>query len=364
MEIHTINHTQYYSAKDLKATKNICFKGCTSNASFIGTRVLLKGVDYEYFKIENGNHVISDKGILMVTKKWVDEYHAIHAPPPIEPDIIASPYAGIETRGCRKTCYFLLTDVTTALGARGDLLKGLEYKQHYTKFACSQTGENKLFLTHEGLVKATFSIKTAKARELQDCLINTMINKSKPLVKSGLEKSMVDNFFAASCVCVSGIYLIRIGLVRDLRKALKIPAEFADTKYVYKYGQSKDICVRFNQHARTYSKLGIGSILLVKYCQLDPIVLNKAEADVKNLFVELGLKLDNIKHTELAIFGPNDTVLAQFTKLLQGYAKTNKDLVQSLDKTQSEIEYLKSMLIAKQREIDLLQSMVKATGCV
>lgn len=148
MEVHTINNVQYYSAKELKSTKNICFKGHKTNASFVNAHPIIKGIDYEYFKLENGNYVIADKGILMVTKKWVEEYYDIHAPPPIEPDIIASPYANIETRGCRKTCYFLLSDVAAALGTRGDLLKGLEYRQHYIRFTCSQTGDIRLFLTH------------------------------------------------------------------------------------------------------------------------------------------------------------------------------------------------------------------------
>lgn len=390
MKVYTINNIEYYLAKDF--VDEPCFEACSkSNSRFIKKRELIEDDDFNYFKMtKEGYEVIrvrSRFAKLMVTKEWVDNYNATCVSPKVEnePPLIdleknhMKPFSDdegniypIEVRGQRnyKDCYFLAKDIAECFGIKNlemDLVRPTNnhYQEgiHYRRFwrtnldTTTKTSSRKkrLFLTYKGLLNLIFRSTSKKADRFADWVCEIVFTVHMGTAKQkldltseliGIPQENVKQYFDACVANVSGLYLISLGTVGQLRKIFGIPDDYQDDMIVYKYGRSDNIATRYQQHVKSYAKLRVYDIRLVYYCPVDTAMASKAEADLRDRFEEYGMKLDSAEHTEIAIFGKKGKQVKKlFHELYTIHLSTNIALLNKLKEITMEKEMLVKQLV-------------------
>lgn len=390
MKVYRIAKKEYYYVDDLK--DKACFVGCSgSNSRFIKARKLEEGVDFNYFRyVDKRYHVTQarTKGTyLMVSKDWVDSYHEIDAierkvEPPLLDDVKAFVDSNgdvhpVEMRGERdwRKCYFLASDVAACFKIKyleNNIQRSTNnhyvVNEHYCYFiknpgVKTKTEKNsRMFLTYKGLLRVAFNSQSEFAESFVDWVCSVVftvhlgtIEQKKEL---GLIKSTVKQCFDACTATVSGIYLIRLGLVSDLRELMAIPDSFDNSLTVYKYGRSENIANRYLQHYANYAKLGINDITLTYYCPLDESMVVQAEAYVKEHLQECEMKLDHQIHTEIVIAKENSRVMRRLYEQLHKLHQTsNAQLSEKLKTANKTIETLQHELSMQQ---DKYEGILKA----
>ena len=100
----------------------------------------------------------------------------------------------------------------------------------------------------------------------------------------GIEITHLNNYLKTSVNKVSAIYLFRLGKVKDLQHNFQIPKSFFHPNHVLlKYGLTKDLRRRANEHNRTYGKLST-EFALQYHVHIDEHFLYNAEDELRNYF--------------------------------------------------------------------------------
>ena len=174
----------------------------------------------------------------------------------------------------------------------------------------------RIYLTLNGLLKVMFSSTSANENVIQ--LRNWVINLvfvhqfGSPTERMDLVETLTP--YKKCLNKLSGIYLIRIGKVKDLRGSMSIskntyPSSKFDSAYVFKFGRSDDVMTRYKQHCeRTgYGKYS-STISLEWFVVIPPKLCANAESDLSKYFDLHQFKFvfnDGSKdHTELIIIKP------------------------------------------------------------
>ena len=168
----------------------------------------------------------------------------------------------------------------------------------------------------------------------------------------------------ANCVCenectcersptpglaTSGVYLFRLGRVRDLRKLMKIPDTWNDNHYVYKYGRSIDITRREREHNRIYGTIAGVELEMTNIFtrRIMDLFIPEAELFVKNDMDLYGYrfkcKVKGVDRTEL-IIAPK--------------IQERKRLIKTFDVAQT--EYLNYHVRVFQTRINYLKDKIRA----
>lgn len=121
----------------------------------------------------------------------------------------------------------------------------------------------------------------------------------------------------------TGIYLVRIGSVKDLRIHLDIPNNYDDDYNVYKYGASFNILRRIRCHEKTYSFTENIKPELVYSQSIEYKLRFKAEYDLENAFKNFGIHFTRDGYKELVIFSlsKSDEVKALFDAVGSNYKR-------------------------------------------
>jgi hypothetical protein len=135
---------------------------------------------------------------------------------------------------------------------------------------------------------------------------------------------------------LSGVYLIRIAKVKDLRKSMGIsydqyPAEY-DNVYMYKYGRSKDILKRYKQHVKGYARYS--ELLQLKSFVILPAGKEiDAETSLKDYFNDRNFHFeftsaDGHRYDELVILKNDELVdvVDIYRKLIAKYPSSDNEL--------------------------------------
>lgn len=101
----------------------------------------------------------------------------------------------------------------------------------------------------------------------------------------------------------SGIYLVEMGQVKELRQHIHIDDKHPAENMVYKFGVSCDIPRRFRQHQRKYTFAR--DIKLIYTQHIDCRYRYNAEACLKTSFDDMNIRLVTENHLELVIFPPS-----------------------------------------------------------
>jgi len=214
---------------------------------------------------------------------------------------------------------------------------------------------SRMYLTLPGLLKVIFSSRAANENmmQLHKWIIHLVfVHKfGSPTERMDLVESLTP--YRKCLNKLSGIYLIRIGKVKDLRESMSIskdlyPSSKFDSTYVFKFGRSDDIMTRFKQHCeRTgYGKYS-STISMEWFVVIPPELCSNAENDLSKYFDLHQFKFrfnDGSKdHTELIIVKPgtekkhtkdkyfelvksfpsgSNAIIQQMTELKQGHDQT------------------------------------------
>ena len=202
-----------------------------------------------------------------------------------------------------------------------------------------------MYLTLPGLLKVIFSSRSTNDNIMQ--LHNWVIH----LVfvhKFGSKSERMDlvETLAPYRKCLnklSGVYLIRVGKVKDLREPMSIcsekykPSKF-DSAYVFKFGRSEDIMKRFKQHQeRTgYGKYS-SSVSLEWFVVIPPKLCSNAESELNKYFEYHRFKFefnDGVKdHTELVIIkqgAERDHMKDKYFDLVKSFPGEANSIIQQM----------------------------------
>lgn len=202
------------------------------------------------------------------------------------------------------------------------------YKKYFidliTCFNYYSIYQNRLLTSYCNVLKEDLDINNE--------LFNSLLNK----FKSGLNN-------------ISGLYLIDIGSVNDLRDRMNICSKlYPDGKArVKKIGKSKDIIRRFKEHKLLNNYGKYNELKLEWFCSLQNEDLTKAENELINYCKEYKFNFqDEKRHDELIIINKNDK------KKLEEYYNNIKDTF-SNDIKELKIKYMSSTQNSKIEILEL-----------
>lgn len=254
----------------------------------------------------------------------------------------------IETRGERnpENCYFKVKDVMKGFDMKrlqdNILDKNTRYikDEDYVYFYCTHPQKlgnktnkkirKELFLTYQGMMHVLFASHSKKANKFIKWATKTLfiaqmgteeqkIELSSKLM--GVEAGSMKETFNANARHIPCIYLFTLGKATDLRKSMKINKDYDDEMIVCKYGYTKNIKKRTNDHMKTYGKIKGSKLRLKVYSYIDPQYASKAEVNIKHVLKQVGNKLEYEKFDELVILDKNDMkfVLEQYKMMGKSY---------------------------------------------
>ena len=189
----------------------------------------------------------------------------------------------------------------------------------------TKNGRNRrTFLFWRGVIKALYISKSGneERQRMIKWIVKTMFihqfgsESERNELATNLTKS-----FRGLLNSKSGVYLVRIGKVKDLRGSMNISKDSHpdDNAYLYKFGKSNDCIRRFSEHT---SKSGYGcysnSISMNTFVFMDDSKITKAENELHAYF-------SNLKHTFTDIAGKSHNELVVLTTIDLKQAKEKYD---------------------------------------
>jgi hypothetical protein len=214
------------------------------------------------------------------------------------------------------------------------------------------------YFTWFGFMKVTLSNNknsTSFKIKMTNWIINTMFTHQFGNVD---ERQMLANELMLYKTCLNdltGVYLVRIGKVKDLRESMKIsyhnyPEELNNT-YIYKYGRPNNILKRFKDHLKNYGKYS-DYIQLTWFAILPHEKDKEAELKLKDYFNSNNLQFDFIsedskRHDELIILDSEQlkTVNLKYVELISKYPSAENEIAMIMDKARS--EFIKELTAVK-----------------
>lgn len=259
-----------------------------------------------------------------------------------------------------------------------------EYDLHYRFYAsvspktvqdsCRVSGEHMidktLYLTYFGVVKYLFCSRVKRVEQFQRWALQTLFvhqfgtKDDKDAVAAhliGVKHRTIANLFRRSYQAIPCIYLMAIGKVKDVKQHFeenpsKTPPNLEgreDEDVIYKFGLTKHLDRRYEEHAAAYGKWSEG-FECTRYLYVDPIYLCRAEAFVKRFFVQTGMILEDTNYIELAVIPKKR--MPEFDECLKTantvFTTQSKELISLKEKT--EVEHRLELETLRNREIVLL----------
>jgi hypothetical protein len=356
----------------------------------------LKKSDYTFFRLTKGEMINTDGSSkrtdkLYIRKKWFNNK---------EPEIQKAPeiihledtekfkddkgnIIEIETRGNRNAdeCYFKVKDVSEGFKIPGLLVallkKDSKYREeiHYTYFSCECKNTNAvnkntnavnkntnavnkkankkvMFLTYLGLLRVLFTTRNNKTEPFVKWASQTLFAAQMGTIEQkqevaaqiiGTTYEVIKTVFSKTSFALPVVYLVKIGLAKDIKKVLDINNTILKGAYVYKFGFTNDVKRRMYEHDRDYTKLTGQQPELIYYQYIDPQYLSDAETDLKNFFNDFNFSVDNDKHKELVLLTNKKlkNIKKQYDLLGKSYRGNLSEMICKLKECENEIELLK-----------------------
>lgn len=287
----------------------------------------------------------------------------------------------IETRGekDRNNIFFKVKDVSTAFNMPNldDVLyhkdkgyKGYTRNIHYKTFYTtpptidgSSAYKKCLYLTYKGLLKVLFTSRTGNAEKFQDwaeekiftCQMGS-IEEKEVLVSEVMNMDVANvramfNKYASTFPC---IYLLSLGLVKDLRQTFNIGDDVDGSLMVYKFGRTEDFERRLFELQKQYGKLKNVCINVVFFHTIDIKYLSEAESSVNQFCTNFSKRLLVENYKELVIF--NSTELREVKNQYKMLGDLYMGATAGLQKQIGDLKHENEVLVSKHNaEICLLK---------
>jgi hypothetical protein len=291
----------------------------------------------------------------------------------------------VDVRGdrTRKGTYFKVKDIGKVFGVNrldNDISsKRSAYNrcEHYIRLTddniISNTNDGNYYFTSKGLYMWLFKAEGVKAEHYINWMMDTLFTVQFGTQEEKEELVGVSRQELASglklCVNkISGLYLIKLGTVKQLRDVMDLGDEQDDKDLVCKFGYSKDIQKRFYQHDNNLAKeLDNGSLELLFYSAIQEPHLAHAEAKLHDFF-EL-VKTDFNGHRELVILSKADLKMtkAKYLTIADGYTTTDDTEITELKEKVQKLRIQKRYIAKEWRKAMMTLGYVQQTladmGC-
>ena len=397
---------EVYNADDLKEYDPIFFYGCSRGVRKIIERKNIDPYNFKWgSKHKSGWKSCSadyPKGKLLLKADWVYEnvpkmvinkddikYEYEEAPNVLYLEEhekfkdINGNILDIEVRGERdsKKCYFKVKDVEKGFNMSNlsTTLQHIEYgyqKEIHYKFFTNVNKDSQqknqvkkyLYLTYKGMLRVLFCSRSGNAEQFQDWATEKLFTlqmgtkEQKQILVSdvlGVTVDAVREVFKKSASTIPCVYLFALGTVKDLRKTMNIDMIYDDNMVIYKYGMTKDLVSRTQQHQADYGKIKGVSIRLKYYSFIDPQYISEGESYIRSFFNTLNMKLEYDSRSELVIIRNEhmDLVKKQYSNISFLYAGHVKDLIQKVKDLEKDLElkdiYHKNDILQLQKDIEI-----------
>ena len=237
----------------------------------------------------------------------------------------------IETRGekDRHNIFFKVKDVAEAFGMprlQGVLTnidRGYVRNLHYKNFITTTTSINDalggykkcLYLTYKGLLKVLFSSRTGNAEKFQDwaedklfvCQMGSIEEKEEVVSElMSIDVKNVRMMFDKKVFTFPCIYLLALGMVKDLRETFNIGEEVDGNSVVYKFGRTDNFERRLGEHQKEYGSMKNVIIKVVSFYYIDIKYLSDAEVAVNQLCNNFSKNLVFENYKELVLLNENE----------------------------------------------------------
>jgi hypothetical protein len=381
---------EVYNADDLREYDSNFFYGCSRGIRKIIERKKIDDSEYKWgTKTKNGWKTCSQecpKGKLLLKAEWVHDnvpkmavnkdvkYEYEEAPAVLFLDEeekfkdVNGNALDIEVRGERHEdkVYFKVKDVSKAfdmaklhdniVDKHTNYEKEIDYKyltvtipQSLVNDTSKKVHKKTLYLTYSGMLRVLFASYSKNAHTFRKWATDKLFTlqmgtkeQKQSLVSDalGVTVQAVREVFKKSSTSVPCVYLFALGTVADLRKAMSIDPHYSDDDVVYKYGMTKDLVSRTQQHQADYGKISGVSLKLKYYSFIDPQYVSDAETDIRNFFNSLDMKLEYDNRSELVVVQSKhiEIVKKQYQNLSMLYAGHVKELVQKIKDLEKELE--------------------------
>ena len=289
----------------------------------------------------------------------------------------------IEVRGekHKDKIYFKCSDISKAFeicnltSSLRHPTSGYELNVHFKRFKKHKdrvnytilTHKPSLYLTYEGVLRVLFVSRSGKARHFMNWATDKLFTiqmgteESKEELGTDILGISIKSFRAVfkrhgtknGFPC---IYLLKLGSVGILRETFNISQEIDDKLIVYKYGFTKNMEKRLEQHNDDYGKMPNVKMSLEYYHFIDPAYVNDAEGSLRAFFKGLN---KNLKVKDINEKGRNELVALnkdeihimkeQYGYIGSQFAGVTEELQKQITKLKHEIDTLNS-----KHEIELL----------
>lgn len=411
-----INNVEMYDVAYLKDKIPTYFSGFSTNVFRIVKKKEVPESEYVYasYSTKTGWKVLEKdttyaRKKMLITKKWCDknipgldtsqtdaEYDPL--PPLLKLDDSEkftdekNNVVNIQIRGEKRhvdNVFFRTVDIghmleidqirTTITNGTSTFQKGVHYT-YFSKEKSDNSGGHTvaMYLTYGGLVKLLFSSKKNMAIHFQRWAVTTLFtvqmgsHDDKQQLGSdvlGVNIKAIKSFLNTSVTATPVVYMFTLGKVKDLRAILNIPESFNDDDTVVKYGLSKDLRRRSQEHEKTFGKLlkdvPCAEMVLKYHVYIDQFYLSDAETDVGKYFKGAHWSLDNDRFEELACIPDhmlNSIVHNEFKRIGAEYGGKLQDLQSQLSNSNKLNERLEMTLEMQKASHDQFVDAQKASN--
>ena len=386
MSVEILNR-MVYEANFLKEKVPTYFIGCSTSIGKIIEKKKIPEDKYMWcsYHKKNGYTIVDPKKVnkrkLYINKEWVDdnvpgfghndeELEISSAPPLLELTEYEklrdenNEVLDIEVRGERHVdkVFFKARDVEKSLKLKDcnihETLSNkdstFELKKHYTFFipkdsknlgSVSDKKQNQktTFLTYHGLVKLLFTRRHPIAEHFQKWAIDILFvhqfgtQEQKEHLGAdllGVDVKTLKNVLDCSVDDFPCVYLFYLGTAKDTRNT--IPNELSDDTLIFKYGYTKNLKSRLENHIKTFGK----HIQLKWHVIVDPYYLSKAETDLKKAME--GYIIEHPKYDEIVGIKEkvvNSTIHHIYKNIGKHYAGRLKEIQHQMEKLRLEKDF-------------------------
>jgi len=328
MNTQNINNIEYIMVDYIRENAPIYSKGSRSSRDLM-KRKKINQEDYIFMKLKADQYIQTDgksyKDKVFIKKSITDTIPELNNEKGITddgieeaPEIIelsdsekffdndGTPLE-IETRGSRtvKTTYFKVKDVEKAFNIKKlqDTIIHIHNKYEenidYKYFICKNPVNNGistnklLFLTYQGILRVLFVSRNNKMNNFISWATETLFtiqmgtNEEKKklfdkILGSDLESSR--KVIRLNSNNLSAIYLLTLGFVKDLRQDMNLDESYSDDMIVCKYGRTKDLPRRLEEHKKTFQSISSAKPYLKIYIYIDGLYESETEQKIKQFF--------------------------------------------------------------------------------
>jgi hypothetical protein len=156
----------------------------------------------------------------------------------------------------------------------------------------------------------------------------------------GIDAKVIKEVFNTDRNSLPCVYLFILNTVGKLRETMKIDEKHADNSIVAKYGFTKDLTRRTNEHISKYNKIPNVDLKLKHYSYIDPQYISNAENDIRDYMNAFKTKFDFDKEDEIVIIPTNfmKMIEKQYELIGKSYMGHISELITKIKDLENKLE--------------------------